>query len=185
MKKFSKLFCQVKKMYYFCKRNGEGNGQKFPLFCSTFNMIDKKVVESIVNECLIGSDLFLVGVKVSKNNVITVTIDGDNGVVVDDCIDISRKINSELDRDKEDYELTVTSFGLGEYFTLPRQYKKNLSQQVEVVLNEGEKVIGVLSEVNDEYIVVKYKEKKQEHSITIAFNDIKKTKVVISFGNNK
>ncbi len=160
-----------------------GTVKSSPYFVAFFNMIDKKVVESIVNECLIDSDLFLVGVKVSKNNVITVTIDGDNGVIVDDCIEISRKINTELDRDKEDYELTVTSFGLGEYFTLPRQYKKNLSQQVEVVLNEGEKVIGVLDAVNDESIVIKYKEKKQEHSTEIAFSDIKKTKVVISFGN--
>ena len=78
-------------------------------------MIDKNLVENITNEAkqsLQRDDIFVVQIKVSKNNVIEVSIDGDNGVKVEDCIELSRYIDKHLDRDKEDFELTVMSFGL-------------------------------------------------------------------------
>lgn len=76
-------------------------------------MIDKTLVENIVEELLGGKDLFLVEVKVSKDNCIEVFIDGDNGVKIQDCIDLSRGIEARFDRESEDFQLSVLSWGLG------------------------------------------------------------------------
>lgn len=73
-------------------------------------MIQKEFIESIVSEYLEGTGLTLVKVKVSKENDIDVTITReDAGVTIDDCADLSRYIESKLDRDKEDFSLIVGS----------------------------------------------------------------------------
>ena len=72
-------------------------------------MIDKEKVQSIVNQELEGTDLFLVDLKIGKDNKISVFIDGDNGVTIQNCIDLSRKIESNFDREVEDFELSVFS----------------------------------------------------------------------------
>ena len=82
-------------------------------------MIDKKIVEDIVKEVFVGKDLFLVSIKITKNNVITITIDGDNGVKISDCVNVSKYVEKTLENNtEENFELNVTSFGLEEYFTL-------------------------------------------------------------------
>lgn len=141
-------------------------------------MIDSKLVENIVNEYLEGREIFLVGVKVSKNNVITVTIDSDNKVVVENCIEVSKYIEKNLNRDEEDFELTVTSFGLGEYFVMERQYKKNIGQNIEVVLDDGSKENGILTEVSDGKILIT--QKKKIEPVIIELITVKKSRVVIS-----
>ena len=74
-------------------------------------MIDKLQVLSVIDTALAGTDKFLVDLKISSDNRINVAIDGDNGITIDDCIDLSRKIESSLDRDVEDFELNVASAG--------------------------------------------------------------------------
>jgi ribosome maturation factor RimP len=144
-------------------------------------MISKEKIENIVNEYLNGKEIFLVSVKITKNNNITVAIDGDKGVIVDDCVSVSKEIESEMNRDEEDFELTVTSFGLEESFNMIRQYKKNVGETVEVSLLEGEKVIGVLKEADDEKIIVEKKVKKETEQHSIPYKDINKTKLIIKF----
>ncbi len=141
-------------------------------------MIDSKLVENIVNEYLEGREIFLVGVKVSKNNIITVTIDSDSKVVVENCIEVSKYIEKNLNRDEEDFELTVTSFGLGEYFVMERQYKKNIGQNIEVVLDDGSKENGILTEVSDGKILIT--QKKKIEPVIIELITVKKSRVVIS-----
>lgn len=142
-------------------------------------MIERKIVENIVNEFLQDKDLFLVNTKITKDNNITITIDGDKGVNIDNCIELNKHINSLLDRDKEDYQLTVSSFGLEEYFTLLRQYKKNIGQNVELVLNSGEKLNGKLDSVTDQEDIVLQVKKKQEKT-NIPFADITKARVILT-----
>ncbi|MCH3924454.1 MAG: ribosome assembly cofactor RimP [Bacteroidales bacterium] len=146
-------------------------------------MINKEKIENIVNEYLNNSELFLVDVKVSKSNKIVVTIDGDKGVVVDDCVNVSREIESKMNRDEEDFELTVTSFGLEESFRMIRQYKKNINETIEVVTKDNEKESGVLVEADDEKIVLRKnnKKKKTSEDISLSYNDIDKARVIINF----
>lgn len=145
-------------------------------------MIDKKIVEKLTNEAIQSlqrEDIFLVQVKVSKNNVIEVSIDGDNGVKVEDCIELSRFIDKHLDRDKEDFELTVMSFGLEEYFTMKRQFDKNVGQTIELVDKEGEKFNGTLTKVDENGVILTTKKDKDGKSFL--FKNIEKAKVVINF----
>src|SRR5690554_3893892 len=59
-----------------------------------------------------GFTNYLVDVRVEGGNAITIEIDNDEGVDIDDCAALSRHLESKLDRDTEDFELTVTSAGL-------------------------------------------------------------------------
>ncbi|MEA4966555.1 MAG: ribosome assembly cofactor RimP [Bacteroidaceae bacterium] len=148
-------------------------------------MIDKEKVQSVVNQELEGADLFLVDLKIGKDNKISVFIDGDNGVTIQNCIDLSRKIESNFDREVEDFELSVFSSGVGEPLKLNRQYKKNIGRNIEVITNEeGEKIVGELLMVDEEKIVVKVQPKKKKDPIVekeILIDNIKESKIIILF----
>ena len=146
-------------------------------------MLDKKLISEIAEEKLSGSALFLVEVKVSKTNVVTVVLDGDEGVKVEDCIEMSRYIESKLDRDKEDFELTVMSFGLEEYFTLNRQFVKNVGRDIELTDKDGEKIMGILSFADAEKVIITTKKDKEGRSIP--FENIEKARVLINFNNKR
>ncbi len=149
-------------------------------------MLDNNLIKDLTNEALqtLGKEtLFLVDVKVSKANVVEIILDGDQGVKVEDCIDVSRFVEHRLDRDKEDFELTVMSFGLEEYFNMPRQFHKNIGQDIELINTDGEKLNGVLSEVNDEFVTLTTKKDKEGKQI--AFDNIDKARVVINFSKKK
>jgi ribosome maturation factor RimP len=75
-------------------------------------MILKQTIESIAQEHLQGTDLSLVEVTVSEENDIEVIITREGGVAIDDCVALSRYIESKLDRDKEDFSLMVGSAGV-------------------------------------------------------------------------
>ncbi len=102
-------------------------------------MIDKKVVSRIVDEWLEGKDYFLVDVNVSSGDKIIVEIDHAEGVWIDDCVDLSRFIESKLDREQEDYELEVGSAGIGQPFKVLEQYLIHLGKKVEVITKDGKK----------------------------------------------
>lgn len=148
-------------------------------------MIDKEKVQSVVNQELEGADLFLVDLKIGKDNKISVFIDGDNGVTIQNCIDLSRKIESNFDREVEDFELSVFSSGVGEPLKLNRQYKKNIGRNIEVITNEeGGKIVGELLMVDEEKIVVKVQPKKKKDPIVekeILIDNIKESKIIILF----
>ena len=89
-------------------------------------MIDKKEINALVEEFLKDSGNYLVDILIASGNLITVEIDNDNGVNIDDCVELSRYLESKFDRDTEDFELTVTSAGLTSPFKTLRQYKKKM-----------------------------------------------------------
>src|SRR5574344_1412378 len=144
-------------------------------------MIDKDLISNIVEEELKDTELFLVEVKVTKDNKISVIIDSDSEVDIQDCIDLSHAVEEKLDRDKEDFELSVLSFGVGEKLKLKRQYIKNIGRDIEIITNENEKIIGKLLSADDNQIVVQRKEKKQMVQSTIAYQDIQSGKIIIVF----
>lgn len=146
-------------------------------------MIDKVKISEIVEEFLTDEKLFLVDVKVSRDNRIEVFIDGNEGVKIQDCIDLSRNLESRFDREEEDFELSVLSWGLGEPLKLKRQYVKNIGQKVEAVCVLGECIEGVLKEVGESGLLIevtKGKGKKMTVEIAdVAFENLKTIKVII------
>ena len=100
-------------------------------------MIEKQKIEELVEEFIKGTGLFLVAVKVSSSNRITVLADKNEGITIDECAGIHRHIEKSLDRDKEDFELQVSSPGLDLPFVVIEQYFKNEGKKVEVIDNEG------------------------------------------------
>lgn len=122
------------------------------------NMVDKKEMELCVQEALKGNgNLFLVDVSVNKDNIVEVTIEASEGnVTIDDCVWLSGYIGERFDRDKEDYELTVTSAGLDMPFKVERQYLKAIGSEVEARLKGGRKIIGKLLGADNEGIEIEY-----------------------------
>jgi len=110
-------------------------------------MADKAEVERIVREFIAGKGLFLVGIKISASNRITVLADTMDGIKIDECVALHRYIEKNLDRDREDYELQVSSPGLDMPFAVIQQYNKNEGRLVEVTGTDGNKLTGLLKNV--------------------------------------
>ena len=154
-------------------------------------MISKSIVEGIVNEWLEGKEYFLVDVQVSPDDKIVVEIDHAEGVWIDDCVELSRFIESKLDREEEDYELEVGSAGIGQPFKVLQQYYIHIDKEVEVLTKEGKKMEGVLKEVADDHFVVTVQKKVKlegakrpklvDEDVTFTYEEIKYTKYLISF----
>jgi ribosome maturation factor RimP len=153
-------------------------------------MIDKAKVALIVNEAL-TEDQFLVDVIVSPSNEIQIMVDSDSSLSINQIVEISRYVESHLDREAEDFELSIFSAGLTEPFKLVRQYKKNLGKEVEVLLANGQKLTGLLTEVSDQAIdlEVTTKEKlegsKKKELVTrvhhLEYSEIKEAKKIFKF----
>ena len=102
-------------------------------------------IKHLIEPVLTEHHLFLVELKISKDNVIEVFVDALEGVNIQTCIAVSREIESSLNRDEEDFELTVSSAGLGYPFKVEQQYQKNLGKSVEIKLNDHTKLNGITS----------------------------------------
>lgn len=113
-------------------------------------MIDKDLLTKTVNDAIEGSEIFLVDISVSPSNEIVVELDSPNGLDIDTCAEITRKIESVFDRDTEDYELEVGSAGLTSPFKVRQQYLKNIGNEVELLTKNGIKTDGVLKSVADD-----------------------------------
>ncbi|GAB6950199.1 ribosome assembly cofactor RimP [Hoylesella timonensis] len=154
-------------------------------------MIDKSVVKAVVEEWLQDKEYFLVDIEVSPDDKIVVEIDHVDGVWIEDCVELSRYIESRLSRDEEDYELEVGSAGLGQPFKVPQQYINFIGKEVEVLDRDGKKVQGTLKSVNgndfvvavDEKVKIEGKKRPEIQSVDHAFqmDQVKYTKYLISF----
>jgi len=147
----------------------------------------KQLLNNALEERL---DLFLIDFSVAENNSIKVVIDGDKGVLVEDCVFISRAIEHNLDRENEDFSLEVTSAGATTPLVNIRQYQKNLGRTLKVKSGE-EKVEGVLTQATTEAITLEWKTREPKpvgkgkvtvkKQATIAYSDINEAKVLIKF----
>ena len=154
-------------------------------------MIEKSVVTQLVNEWLEEKDYFLVDVTVTPDNRIVVEIDHAEGVWIEDCVELSRFIESKLDREQEDFELEVGSAGIGQPFKVLQQYVNHIGMEVEVLKNDGMKLNGVLKEADEEHFTVTTSKKVKlegekrpklvDEDVTFAYKEIKYTKYLINF----
>ncbi len=146
-------------------------------------MIEKIKILELVNSALEGTDKFLVNLKITPDNRIFIDIDGDNGVNIDDCIELSRAVEHQLDRDEEDFELNVGSAGADMPLKLARQYRRHVGRDLEVVTFDGNKIEAELMGVDEEGITMLTRGTKKvapvEHRLLFA--DIKTAKVMIKF----
>jgi len=148
-------------------------------------MADKEYIKGLVEEFIKGTGLFLVAVKVSSANRITVLADKKEGITIDECVAIHRHIENNLDREKEDFELQVSSPGLDLPFGVIEQYYKNEGRKVEVTDNDGTKLTGTLKNVTaggfELETEVKVKGKTKEvKDISFNFDQVKTTRVILT-----
>jgi ribosome maturation factor RimP len=153
-------------------------------------MIDQKKVETIVNEYLEGSEKFLVSVNVRPGNRVQVLLDGEKGIKIADCALLSKHIQTFFDRDKEDYDMEVSSVGVGSPLKMLRQYHINVGRNIMVLGHDLRKTRGKLVEVNEQGIKLEKesagKKKKNDQAeedkfVFFAFNDIKEARIQVSF----
>ena len=148
-------------------------------------------VKKLIDNYLSQKGFFLVELKVDDLNRIKVEIDGMQGVKIQDCVDLSRHIEGSLDREKEDFELQVSSAGLDQPLRVYQQYEKNEGREVEVSLKSGQKIKGMLKDVNKEGFVVEQqlkervegKKKKQlvVRATEVSFDEVITAKQIIKF----
>ena len=151
-------------------------------------MITEQKVRELVEEAMLESSLFAVEITVGGGNAINIVIDGDDGVGIDDCKKVSRAVEGSFDREVEDFSLEVRSAGVGQPFVLPRQYMKYLNRPVEVVMNDGKLVEGIMLNYNETELEVeprinpgKGRKVKVLEPVTINLAEIRETKSAITF----
>jgi ribosome maturation factor RimP len=137
----------------------------------------------------LSDTMFIVDVTVGLGNAISVVIDSDEGLSIDGCIEMSRHIEHQFDREVEDFSLEVSSPGLTQPFKVLRQYMKYLGKEVEILTGKGDKLSGILHSADEKSFFVETKTnikvdgKKAVETKTVEFfqNEIKTVKPVITF----
>jgi ribosome maturation factor RimP len=164
-------------------------GQVVPSFYT--NMGFKEQVRQLIEQALeTNTSLFLVDMSINDSFKITITIDGDQGVALQDCIDLSRAVENNLDREAQDYSLEVASFGVGSPLKLVRQYYKNIGRTLIVKTNE-EKIEAELTQATDDFITLSWESREQKkigkgketvlNTVEIKYSDIKEAIVTVTF----
>ncbi|HJN63516.1 MAG TPA: hypothetical protein QGG91_02255 [Flavobacteriales bacterium] len=161
-------------------------GLKAPSFVQVLHkkMIAEERVQQLAREKVLELGGFLVSAKVSGQNIISVFVDKAVGISIKECLQISRHIENELDREIEDFQLSVSSPGLTNPFLVKEQYQKNKGKDIAVKLKNGKKVKGKLLTFDDDITLetskkVKGKKIKKTEEIIISSKEIKETKLVI------
>lgn len=155
------------------------------------DMTFKEKVKQVVEEALLEKpSIFLIDLSITDSFKIIVGIDGDNGVVLQDCIDISRAVESNLDREEQDYALEVASVGVGSPLKLVRQYKKNIGRTL-IVKTNTENIEAELVEANDLFIILSWKAREPkkigkgketvQKELQLPYSDIKEAIVTVTF----
>ncbi len=153
-------------------------------------MVTNERIKELVEQSLADQDHFLVDLVVnSKSNPIkiTVVLDGDKGISIDDCATVSRTFAALLDEENslENYALEVTTPGLDQPLKLKRQYVKNIGREVKIQLKDKKIERGKLVESTEDTVVIEHevKEGKQKEikKTTFTFEEIERTLVEVSF----
>jgi ribosome maturation factor RimP len=139
-------------------------------------MIEKNKIEKLVNEFIKGTGVFLVAVKVSSTNRITVLVDTMKGITIDECVAIHRHLEKNLDRNTEDFEMQVSSPGLDMPFGVIEQYYKNEDNKVEVIDIDGTRFTGSLKNVTSGGFELETGIKE----LSFNFDQVKSTKTILT-----
>ena len=151
----------------------------------------RTAVEDLLNNALAErNDLFLIDFSISSDNRIKIVIDGDKGVLVEDCMFISRAIEHNLDREEQDFSLEVMSAGASSPLVHKRQYKKNVNRKLRLK-TENDEIEGVLTNATDGEVTLEWKVREPKpigkgkrtvvKQASIAYKDIVEAKVMIKF----
>ncbi len=124
------------------------------------NMINKSVIESVVNEWLESNEYFLVDVNMTPDGRIIIEIDHADGVWIEDCAALSRLLQERLGDELGEYELEVGSAGIGQPFKVMQQYVNHVGKPVEVLTADGKKMQGILAAVDGDVFTLTVKEKQ-------------------------
>ena len=154
-------------------------------------MAFKEKVEQLIKESLQEKpEIFLVDLTISDSFKIIISLDGDNGVNLQDCIDISRAVENNLDREEQDFSLEVASVGVGSPLKFKRQYIKNIGRTLIVKL-ESDKIEAQLVDANDEFITLEWQAREPkkigkgketvQKKLEIPYSDIKEAIVTVTF----
>jgi ribosome maturation factor RimP len=152
--------------------------------------LKESVQKHIENFLITRQDLFLIDFQIDKSLKIEVVIDGDKGVILQDCIDLARFLNENLEDRIEDFSLDVFSSGVSLPLKDKRQYKKNIGRFLEIKTNEKE-YLAELKDTNQENITISWKSREAKkvgkgketviHTLDIKYEDIKEAIVTITF----
>ena len=154
-------------------------------------MISEKHIKKLVEEKLSGTNKFIVELTIKPANKIEILLDSFDKIAIKDCVEVSRHVESSLDREKEDFELMVSSAGLEEPFKVVEQYKKNVGREVSVLTIDGQKKQGklMLFENDEVHLEVTKTEKVEKvkgkqtvvENFVFPISQIKEVKVIFSF----
>lgn len=155
-------------------------------------MLFKEKVNQLVQDALLERpSLFLIDLKITDDNKISVTLDGDSGVNLQDCIDVSRVLEHNLDREEVDFALEVASAGATSPLKLPRQYKKNIGRKVKVVKVSDEVIEANLVDADENAVTLEWKAREPkkigkgketvDKKVILPYTDIKQAVVIITF----
>jgi len=151
-------------------------------------MINRNLIQNLAEDYVAGKEIFLVDVKVTTGNRIIVLADKSGGITIDDCVALSRHIEGNLDREKDDFELQVSSPGLGSPFMVREQYAVNIGKKIEVTPTDGKKIKGILKSLTEDGFELEAEKrekgmKKETVLIPFRFDDVRSVKIVITFKN--
>ena len=154
-------------------------------------MAFKEKVEQLLKESLLEKpEIFLVDLTITDSFKIIISLDGDNGVNLQDCIDISRAVENNIDREEQDFSLEVASVGVGSPLKFKRQYFKNVGRMLIVKL-QSEKIEAKLVDANEEFITLEWQAREPkkigkgketvQKKLEIPYSDIKEAIVTVTF----
>jgi ribosome maturation factor RimP len=147
-------------------------------------MITATQIKTLFEQWQKDYQVFLIDISVKPGSKITILVDRIGGLNITDCVELSRFIEGNLDRDKDDFELSVSSPGADAPFKVLKQYQKNIGRKVKLITKDDQTFTGTLTKVEDNNIEIEpEKGKKSKLVIPPAFEikNIKEIRVIISF----
>ncbi len=149
-------------------------------------MINKEQIEKLVEAAIkeLNAAVYVADVLVKSDNRIYVFLDSDEHVHIEDCITVSKYVESKLDRETEDFELNVSSYGATQPLKFSRQYIKNIGRMLEVVKSDDTEITGEIIAAAPSEVTLKVAAKKKKEEpiqMVIPYNEIKEAKIKISF----
>ncbi len=147
------------------------------------SVINNSLITNLVMDVIQDTDLFITDIKIKKDNTIYVFLDGDQGITIDQCIKVSKHIEKNLDRNKVDFELNVSSHGIGSPLKQYRQYKNAIGKHLNIKLNDNTKINGKLLNATENELILEIKETKKTPIYTreIKMLEIKEAKIEVIF----
>ncbi|TDQ79706.1 ribosome assembly cofactor RimP [Sphingobacterium yanglingense] len=151
--------------------------------------VEQRVKELVEEKIADRADLFVVRIKMLKNGILEILLDGDEGISIEDCVAVSRHVGFHLEEEnaiEKAYRLEVSSPGIDTGLLMPRQYVKNIGRNVRIKLEDGTKREGKLISATESEVVIEEKTKEkgkkaETNEVIFSMDKITETKVLISF----